>query len=788
MPIPQRTIAWTRKHDLPGVPLIPSATVLYPQSLGDVIETCVKFRPGLVSAGSHWALSRAAVSDKTFVETHDPNGVVPALGRTLYEVVPACLTTAALQDLDRLSNLPGLPPDELPYYVHIETGKRIYQLYAELDRGDGSEPRSLAQRMRTSFNNSKFMGSWAFKTLGGAGGQTVFGALTTGTHGGDIDFPPVADSVRAIHLVVDGGRHYWIEPERPSWITPRPGAAFNAIFTDTAKLKALYDRPRFPSPDPGVFPDAGRFEVIREDNTFNAVLMSPGRFGIVYSIVLEAVPQYALHESRNLTDWQTIKNVIRDTSNPLYDRRFLQIAVNVAPHDNGRKNRCGITKRWNVALASPPPGRAERVGLPMPPPAPDPDPRLNATRFSMAGSSHPFDPEGSEGFMEKACSSANFTEAVIQIVHDEIKEFVDDHIVHAGGVIAATGALGGPGLAALLPALAIILALLALFLKALKNHADPRLGQVLDDLRKVLLDQPTPERRNAGVFVWRAIALRLFESMQNNRQYEAISYAVMDAHDYRDKSCNVNVDSVEVFFDATDSRLIAFVDQILRFEANQEFAGKAAVGYISLRFMTKTRALIGPERHPLTCAVEVAALKDVAGSGEMVEFATTLARDPNVNGILHWGQRNDCTMAEIQQRFGDRKSNPVGPLRTWRAVLSRLTENGRLDAFSTKFTRDVGLEIVMPIIKTFSATVSSAGTGRAIVAHYDCFQNPPATRLQLEIVSASGQRNTIQLVLFAGDRSFAVTERGNFNLTLRATIVLNGEARDATRSLAVNVV
>ena len=107
------------------------------------------------------------------------------------------------------------------------------------------------------------------------------------------------------------------------------------------------------------------------------------------------------------------------------------------------------------------------------------------------------------------------------------------------------------------------------FRELLRHIGRPRLGQVLNDLRRTLLDQPTPERRAAGIFVWRAIGLKLFESQQSQLDYEAISYAVMDGHDYLDKSCNVNVDSVEVFFDATDSNLIAFVDRVLQFESDQ---------------------------------------------------------------------------------------------------------------------------------------------------------------------------------------------------------------------------
>lgn len=69
MTIPQAQLApWTRMHDEPGVPLIPQAPLIqFPQSLEDLIEIC-KTRPAgqrLHAAGSHWALSEAALSDHT---------------------------------------------------------------------------------------------------------------------------------------------------------------------------------------------------------------------------------------------------------------------------------------------------------------------------------------------------------------------------------------------------------------------------------------------------------------------------------------------------------------------------------------------------------------------------------------------------------------------------------------------------------------------------------------------------------------------------------------------------
>lgn len=778
MPIAQvNGVPWTRKHDEPGVPLFSSVPkIVYPLTLQELIELCFERKPAerLKAAGSHWALSPAAISDSTFIETNDPNNVFPVMGRTLREVVPNCLTNEALDFL-------GGESDPQFYFVHVETGKRVCQLYAELDAGDDANGDSLARYVQKHYKgNKKFLGPWAFQTLGGAGGQTVFGALTTGTHGGDFRLPPIADSVKALHLVTDGGLHYWIEPTDPSWLSPVHGVGV-IPFTADDKLRDTY----------GTHITSRPFEIIRDDDVFNAVLMSAGRFGVVYSIVLQAVKPYNLHETRELGDWQDVKHHIAETHNTtdLYNKRFLQIVVNVAPHANGTRNRCGITKRESKPLLLDglvaPRGRAERVGDLVSPQ----DSRLRAPFFRNAGNSHPYDSEGSAGFLVKACSNASFIDGVVEEITNEIKDLIETNKVAIGGGLAAVAVLGGgpAALAALIPWLALILVALLAFRELLKHVGPKRLGQAMDELRNTVLNQSTPEGRAAGVFVWRAISLKVFEQEQAPRDYEAISYAVMDLHDYLDKSCQVNVDSVEVFFDATSSNLIAFIDRVLKFERDQEFEGKACVGYIALRFTAATNALIGPQRYELTCAVEIAALKDVQGSGELVAFATTLSLDKNINGILHWGQRNDSTMADIEHRFGDSLVVPNGLLQRWRAALSRLSDNGRLDGFSSSFTRRVGLEIVTPIIDVFSARVTSDRQSRSIIAQWNCRRNPPNTVVSIDVVSPSDEVSHLSPLELVGEQNILVAQTGDFTITLLATVVLNSESRHVTKVVVVHV-
>ena len=202
-------------------------------------------------------------------------------------------------------------------------------------------------------------------------------------------------------------------------------------------------------------------------------------------------------------------------------------------------------------------GRPERVGnIALPPSI---DPLLNAQLFSKAGASVAYSPDESGvtsfSLFESACQDANFMDGIVSGIYTEIENFLGTNAVAIGGGLAAVLASGlGPGLLALLPLLLLILAFLALFLNSLRNDGST-VGQVLNNLRGGLLGDPAT--RVAGIIVWWAIANAVFKSQQSTKPFSAISYDVMDAHDYTDISCNVNVRSVEVFFDAKDPNLIA---------------------------------------------------------------------------------------------------------------------------------------------------------------------------------------------------------------------------------------
>jgi hypothetical protein len=776
--------AWRRKHDDPAVAVVPRApNTIYAKSLEDLIEICTNPDPQtrFHAAGSHWGLSTAAISDRIFVETHDPGNSHQAMGKTLFEVVPKCLNPAFVTWLAQRRVKPfdeskaNVSVNEGLYPVHIETGKRVYQLYAELDTGDDANPQSLAVLLsRPPHNNPSYLGPWAFPTLGGAGGQTTFGALHTGTHGGDFRMPPIAAAVMAMHLVADGGKHYWIEPETPSGGHPR--------LTDDALLKALYG-PRSRNPDD--------FQIRRDDRLFQAVLISAGRFGIIYSVVLGAVRQYCLHQERRLSTWRAIKSQIANLNSGLYSKiidgrevnRFLQVAVGLTPINNFKDNLVGITKRWNVPKTTSL-GRDQRVGRI----EARFDPRLQAPRYSSAGRTQTFTPDPTTpdmakepGFLERACTNADFTSGVIASLEKEIEDFVDSNGATVGAIMGVAASMVGPGgLLLLIAALKALLSLLKRLIRELASPA-PRLGDALDKMRQVLLNQPTPETRAAGLFLFQSIVAEVFRQQQGDSDFEALSYAVMDGHDYLDRSCNINVDSIEVFFDATDPMLPAYIDQLIAFEIVQEVTrGLAFAGYASLRFMGKGDALLGQARWPVTCSVEVAGLLDTRGTKELIDFASTLALNPSFGAIPHWGQRNDARQADIERLFGGEEDT----IALWRGALSQITRNGRLDRFSNGFTRQTGLEIVEPRIGTFTA--AQGAPGQPLVANWACEDNPLDTAVRLEFIAPSGARQQRSGLRLSGREQLVPGETGQHEVRLILSLQ-RGSLRSAQRSSRVVV-
>ena len=74
---------------------------------------------------------------------------------------------------------------------------------------------------------------------------------------------------------------------------------------------------------------------LRSDDLMNAALVSCGRMGIIYSVVLRVVRQYALKQDCEKMDWDKVRVWLCDPTHPkflsFFGNRFAQIDVDVYP-------------------------------------------------------------------------------------------------------------------------------------------------------------------------------------------------------------------------------------------------------------------------------------------------------------------------------------------------------------------------------------------------------------------------------------------------------------------------
>jgi hypothetical protein len=682
MPLPRSNknsrTPWRRKHDGDKDPPVQPepAETFYPTTLDDLMAIVAHAEENgpqqtleVRASGSHWALSKAAVTNGLAVETQSPESNVPErLNKTLYNVIPACMNTRAMNFFAEQKVGPFNPaaaPDDKIYLYHVEAGTRIYELYSRLDAGDDREPQSLARVLGTS-PTCDYNGPWAMGTLGGAGGQTIAGAFSTGTHGGDWEIPPIADAVQAIHLVGAGGRHHWIERPLPDG-TP---------LVDDGMLQARYPK----------------IEIHRDASMLAAAVVAVGRMGIIYSVVLRVVRQYALEEARSSDDWSNVKTWLTNMASPVFaNSRFVQVVINPnGQPDKRAEHTCFVTTRKRQPLSAagtPPFGRQERTG-------------------PAAGHSVALGSAGS--FTSAVCQSNDWIRAAIDHEINDTNNIRDAALITAAAAIVASWVpfIDPATRASLLQTAAVALAVAATaknLLLVLWHILDEVLPPLSDRLGDTLAALANWCAANDHFEILRRAAEFAFKNDQETACKTAASYAVMDVHNYMDFGCSIEGDSIEVFIDAKSPNVIGFVDRL--FQRITQLANgaldngtpRAFGGYLCIRYTKGSFAWLGMQRFDPTASFEVAGLGAIHGTEP---FLRTIESDAvEFGAAIHWGQRNNQGMKAIERIWSP--GGPFGPLFLWRKSLADLSENGRWPTFSTAFTRQRGLEVVQPILAGF---------------------------------------------------------------------------------------
>ena len=119
-----------------------------------------------------------------------------------------------------------------------------------------------------AINRSLFRDGLSLKASGSNNGQTLAGAVSTGTHGSAFKFGATQEFVVGLHLITGPSKHVYLE--RASYPVVKERFA--------EKLGA---------------------ELIRDDVMFNAALVSFGSFGIIHGMMIEARKLFLLHAYRS---------------------------------------------------------------------------------------------------------------------------------------------------------------------------------------------------------------------------------------------------------------------------------------------------------------------------------------------------------------------------------------------------------------------------------------------------------------------------------------------------------
>ena len=141
---------------------------------------------------------------------------------------------------------PAYPAADRPCVVLAQGGMQIAELNAYLEL----TPQDVAKKR-------------ALKAAGIGNGQTIAGAVSGNTHGSQINFGAMPDFVVGLQIATGSGRTLWIEK------ASKP--VLNEDFA--ARIGA---------------------DLIRDDDIFNAAVVSFGTFGIIAAVAVETAPIYQL--------------------------------------------------------------------------------------------------------------------------------------------------------------------------------------------------------------------------------------------------------------------------------------------------------------------------------------------------------------------------------------------------------------------------------------------------------------------------------------------------------------
>ena len=115
-------------------------------------------------------------------------------------------------------------------------------------------------------------------TTGASNGQTIAGAVSTGTHGSALRVGAMQDYVRALHIVTSETEHFIVQPSSNPIVSKKLSDIFGA-------------------------------QLITNDDIFYSALVSFGSFGIIHGVIVETQSLFQLETYCVRTDYNKLEKV-----------------------------------------------------------------------------------------------------------------------------------------------------------------------------------------------------------------------------------------------------------------------------------------------------------------------------------------------------------------------------------------------------------------------------------------------------------------------------------------------
>lgn len=594
------------------------------ERLVDAVRTADASNWKIGTPGSGWSYTSCAVGDDTglVLLTHDLAG--------------------ELTDPWRNTALRRNPDVDAQHLVHIKAGTKIYEINCLLAH-EKSPPLMLP-------------------TMGGSNGQSIAGVMGTSVHGSHFDRPPVADAIRAIHLVGPDGREWWIEPATDSITNPSRMAAAR----DSGQL--------CPSTN-----------IVYDDPLFNAVLVSLGAAGVMYSVVVACEPNRNIATRTEAVTWTQAK---LDIAEIIVGERpprlgpaqvdFLEFVIDPATR-TGRK-----TIRAYTTESRPPPPAS---------PAGDDAIDWASKALLLALRIDPVAVIGVAGATVVLATSTVFGTLMIA-VSEWIARKSLEALVNPGVLVELAEVTADfnemmfdlafqpftlEGLAAAAPNLinliwrlgmavasgaALVAELQGFMISSLRPETAGSAGYTVGRNDEVLTGQARATDPATGRTVCTGNEHMAFERLIASYEYV------------------VPVSRLTSFLDGFDmgSR---HVDGLLAIYDELRGGSRAFVATYNLRFTGQTRATLGIQRFPKSAHVEIYTVDGLRGNGRFRQRLFQLVRD--IGALPHMGQLHEVG-ASTPAVFG--RSLP-----DWREQIERIADEsgGRRNLFWSQFHSRAGL-------------------------------------------------------------------------------------------------